>query len=97
METTMQLIVDRQGGVHGIYDEAIDLALLGELMIRRASYVEPDATGRWTVDLAPVTGPRLGPFSRRMDALAAERSWLEQHGQTLLPASIQPLTQEPTS
>jgi hypothetical protein len=75
----MQLIVDRHGIVHAIYGEAIDLAVLGGLTIRRASRVEPDEQGRWWADLAPVGGPALGPYPRRSEALAAERLWLEQH------------------
>jgi hypothetical protein len=75
----MQLIVDRRGTVHTIYGEAIDLAALGELTIRRASRVEPDGQGAWWADLAPVRGPHLGPFARRSEALEAERLWLEKH------------------
>src|SRR5436190_18374473 len=75
----MDLIVDRTGGLRCIYDEAFDLAALGGLTIRRASHVEPDDQGRWWADLAPVGGPKLGAFDRRSEALAAERTWLEQH------------------
>jgi hypothetical protein len=46
--------------------------------IRRASQVEPDAAGLWWADLAPVGGPMLGPFARRMQALTAEQTWLEK-------------------
>jgi hypothetical protein len=76
----MQMVVDPQGDVHAIYGEAIDLAPLGELAIRRASQVEPDEQARWWADLAPVRGPHLGPFVRRSDALQAEVAWLEKHG-----------------
>lgn len=75
----MQLIVDPHGNVHAIYGEAIDLAALGELTIRRASHVEPDEQGRWYADLRPVNGPVVGPFVCRSEALAAETSWLERH------------------
>lgn len=75
----MQLVVDARGQVQCLYSEAIDLAALGTLSIRRASHVEPDDVGRWWADLAPVRGPRLGPFTRRSDALAAEEGWLETH------------------
>jgi hypothetical protein len=75
----MQLIVDPQGQLHCLYAEAIDLAALGSVGIRRASHVEPDVDGRWWADLAPVGGPKLGPFDRRSGALRAESDWLEQH------------------
>jgi hypothetical protein len=73
----MVLTIDPQGGVCCVYDEKFDLAALGTLHIRRASQVEPDEAGQWWADLAPVDGPRLGPFHRRSQALDAERSWLE--------------------
>ena len=76
----MELIVDlERGGVRCMYDEAIELAELGRVAIERASHVEPDAEGSWWADLAPVRGPRLGPFAVRSDALVAERSWLWAH------------------
>jgi hypothetical protein len=75
----MQLVIDRQGIVRGVYAEAIDLAQFGDMAIRRASHVEPDAAGRWWADLAPVGGPTLGPFGRRSEALSAELTWLEEH------------------
>jgi hypothetical protein len=69
----MQLVVDRRGTVSCVYDEALDLAALGDVAIRRGSHVEPDAAGQWWADLAPAGGPVLGPFGRRSAALAAER------------------------
>ena len=75
----MDLIVDAGGVVRGVYAEAIDLARLGDVTIRRASHVEPDELGQWWADLAPVGGPRLGPFGRRSNALAAEKHWLDEH------------------
>jgi len=62
-----------------MYSEAIDLALLGVVSIRRASHVEPEADGTWCADLAPVGGPKLGPYALRSQALDAERAWLEAH------------------
>ncbi len=73
----MRLRINPSGVVHAVYDEMLDLSTLGALLIRRASHVEPDDNGRWWADLNPVNGPRLGPFDRRSDALAAELSWLE--------------------
>jgi hypothetical protein len=75
----MQLMIRPGGKVHCLYGEELDLHELGSLAIARGSHVEPDATGQWTADLSPVNGPRLGPFSSRSDALAAERQWLETH------------------
>ena len=75
----MHLVVEPNGSVRGVYAEAIDLSVLGDVAIRRASHVEPDEHGRWPVDLRPVGGPVLGPFGRRSDALAAEMRWLKDH------------------
>ena len=71
------LIVDSQGGVRCLYAEALDLASLGSVSIRRASHVEPDDQGQWWADLSPMQGPKLGPFPCRSAALDAERAWLE--------------------
>jgi hypothetical protein len=75
----MKLLVKPDGSVRTIYDETIDLGVLGHLSITRASQVEPDDQGRWQADLTPVGGPVLGPFERRSEALEAERHWLENH------------------
>ena len=75
----MLLTIDRRGTTCCLYDEKIDLTALGEVRIRRASHVEPDAVGRWWADLSPSDGPRLGPFSHRSEALRAERAWLEEN------------------
>lgn len=72
----MQLVIQGDGRVACLYGEAIDLHVLGSLAIERASHVEPDHHGHWYADLAPVAGPRLGPFATRSDALAAEEAWL---------------------
>jgi hypothetical protein len=75
----MELHIDRQGNVHCVYDEMLDLSCLGQISISRASHVEADADGQWWADLQPVAGPKLGPFDRRSEALAAEKEWLEKH------------------
>ena len=81
----MELLIAPDGGVRCLYDEAIDLATLGQPLIRRASRIEPDASGGggWWADMSPVRGPDLGPFLRRSQALEAERLWLSQHLNTL--------------
>jgi hypothetical protein len=73
----MMLIIDPGGQGRCIYSEAIDLAALGAVQIRRASHVEPDAAGQWWADLAPAGGPKLGPFPLRSEALDAEVRWLD--------------------
>ncbi len=75
----MKLLVKPDGTVRAIYDEAIDLGVLGRPTITRASHVEPSREGCWTADLTPVGGPVLGPFDRRSEALEAEHDWLERH------------------
>ena len=75
----MQLLIQPNGGVRCVYDEAINLPALGRVQIKRGSHVEPDDDGRWFADMAVVLGPRLGPFALRSEALDAEREWLESH------------------
>ena len=75
----MELVIDHQGVIRCIYAETISLHQLGIPSIRRASHVEPNETGQWLVDLAPVNGPRLGPFEQRSQALLAEHDWLRHH------------------
>ena len=75
----MELVVQSDGAVRCVYDEAINLSALGRVQITRGSHVEPDDDGRWFADLAVVDGPRLGPFGLRSEALKAERKWLESH------------------
>jgi hypothetical protein len=74
----MDLFVSPDGEIHCLYSEALDLGTIGQLAIRRASHVEPTASGQWTADLTPVSGPVLGPFQRRSDALAAEEAWINK-------------------
>ena len=75
----MELLLQRNGTLHFIYDETVDLSSLGQLQIQRVTRVEPDAMSRWHADLSPVAGPILGPFALRSDALAAELNWLHRH------------------
>jgi hypothetical protein len=82
----MQLLIQADGTIRCLYDEAIDLSPLGTVSIARASHVEPTATGQWVADLAPVNGPVLGPYLLRSQALAAEAEWLAEHW--LIPAAI---------
>ena len=73
----MILRVDPDGTATTVYTEAIDLGEIGRVACSRASHVEPTPDGQWTADLSPVSGPVLGPFAKRSEALAAEVAWLE--------------------
>ena len=77
----MQIVIKPDGSGSCIYTEAIKLAALGRLAIRRASHVEPTSDGNWTADMAPVGGPIIGQFLSRSEALAAEVRWLETNWQ----------------
>jgi hypothetical protein len=81
----MELVVSSNGVVRCLYEETLSLESLGTLRITRASHVEPDSNGKWYADLAPVDGPRLGPFTLRSEALAAECDWLNQHRLIRMP------------
>jgi hypothetical protein len=50
----------------------------GEAKTARASHVEPSGN-MWVADLSPVNGPKLGPFTKRAEALTAEVMWLYQN------------------
>ena len=77
--TIIELVIDPRGTGNCIYTEDLDLARLGEVQLRRGSHCEPDEQGQWWADLAPVAGPKLGPFTKRSDALSAEVEWLREH------------------
>ena len=81
----MQLVIQPSGSVQCVYGETIDLHALGTLAISRGSYVEPDLSGQWFADLSPVSGPVLGPFTHRSQALEAERTWLETNWLSTAP------------
>jgi hypothetical protein len=83
----MELLIRPGGEVRCVYGEAIDLHVLGQPQITRASQVEPDEQGRWWADLSPVNGPLLGPFRLRTQALDAEQGWLSRHWLTASAAS----------
>jgi hypothetical protein len=82
----MDLFITTDGNTRCLYDDLISLAFLGEITIRRASHVDPDGDGNWWADLAPSSGPVLGPFTTRGDALRAETEWLIIH--VLKPGEI---------
>lgn len=79
----MDLVVHPDGDVTTLYSELLDLSALGAMNIARASHVEPDAEGYWFA--AIIEGPKLGPFARRSEALAAEVAWLTEHRLLIQP------------
>ena len=87
-EILTEIVVGSGGTAQCIYNEAFDFACLGDVQIRRASYVEPDETAGGSRTCRRCGG-RLGPFDKRSTALEAELAWLRLHA---LP---EPQTQEP--
>lgn len=75
------IIITADGNMRFIWaDELSDLVQSGKPTITRASDVEPLPDGRWVADLGRVGGPVLGPFNKRIEALAAEVRWMEENG-----------------
>jgi len=75
----MILSISKSGQVKAVYRDDFDWRSLGRLMVQRASQVEPDSLGFWWADLTMSNGPKVGPFVRRQDAIAAEVGWLEKN------------------
>lgn len=72
------IVIHPDGMIQFIHDDDLTALFPAEQKtVRRASHVEPTASGEWTADLSPVGGPVLGPFTRRADALRAEVEWLD--------------------
>ena len=75
----MIISIDNKGGVRAIYTDDFPWHTLGKTLVLRASHVEPDHLGLWYADLTLSNGPKIGPFAKRADAIAAEVAWLEKH------------------
>ena len=75
----MELIIESSGNARCVYSDTLPLLSIGQLRIERASHVEPNDKGEWVADLSPVSGPTLGPFLKRTDAIAAEVQWLRDN------------------
>lgn len=76
--------IDVDGNIHGLYSD--DVAQLGSREIARASNVEPDANGKWFVQLTD--DPRNGEhrnkiigkdFESRDEAIKFEVKWIEEN------------------
>jgi hypothetical protein len=74
---SIHLVISTTGEIRCLYGEELPLATLGTLSIARASYVEPDRSGKWFADLSPAGGPRLGPYEQRSLAIKKEIAWLQ--------------------
>ena len=75
----MELVFESSSNARCVYSDTLPLVTIGKLRIERASNVEPNDKGEWIADLSPVSGPTLGPFSKRTDAIAAEVQWLRDN------------------
>ena len=77
----MKCFVRPDGSLEFIYsDDARALLSEGSASVTRASVVEPRSGPQgieWTADMATSSGPVLGPFTTREEALRAEVGWLE--------------------
>ena len=80
----LHLTVKPDGIIAAIHNDALaDLYEEGKAEVKRASHVEPVNGGEqvnWVADMAPVGGPKLGPYRLRSEALGAETDWLKEHG-----------------
>lgn len=72
------LVIEPNGDMRFIYDDGLaELLDAGEVVIERASHVEPAVSGGWEAEMIH-SGEVLGPFDLRSQALAAEVVDLEE-------------------
>lgn len=70
------------GTIRFLYYDELKPLISKQTTLKRASHVDPEMTTngpRWFVDLAPSSGPKLGPFLTRDEALDAEVQWLVEN------------------
>jgi hypothetical protein len=70
------------GTIRFLYYDELKSIISGQTVFKRASHVDPEMTAdgpRWFADLHPSSGPKLGPFLTRDDALEAEVKWLVEN------------------
>ena len=79
----VEIFINGDGTVQFLYyDELKPLLNIGEAQVTRASHVDPEMTVdglKWFADLAPVKGPKLGPFDTRDIAIEHEIDWLTKN------------------
>ena len=74
------ITIEDNGSLNFVWDDRLaDLAAGCDVTTKRVSNVEPADDGQWWADMAPVDGPKLGPYRLRGEALQAERDWLWEH------------------
>jgi hypothetical protein len=76
--------IDENGDILTLYSD--DLVALGAMKITRASNVEPDESGKWSVQLSddPALGEHKGVtigsgFTTRAEALDFEVAWINKN------------------
>ena len=93
----MQKIINiKPGGLmEFVHDDRLrGLLHQGQAQIGRASTVEPGdpAKGQnplcWFTNLAPISGPLLGPFQTRSEALGQEQEWINLYHLTPLNKQV---------
>lgn len=75
MDNDLIVSIDQNGTTEFIYDDEFSEMLNSKTTIQRASHVEPEGT-QWIAEM--ISGPKLGPFKTRQEALDAEREYLEK-------------------
>ena len=82
LSSELIIAIQPDGSLIGVYDDTlIELYAQGETRVSRASNVEPETIDgyiTWCADLSPLGGPKLGPFTKRAQALTEEAGWLNQ-------------------
>jgi hypothetical protein len=82
MSGTERYRIEPDGTVVTVYTDTVDLRVVGHIQAVRASVVEWDESCQvWTARIL-ATGERLGPFTTRAAAVAAERAVLATHLET---------------
>jgi hypothetical protein len=71
--------IEPDGRVVTVYTDTVDLRALGHVRAVRASVVEWDEGSQAWIARVLARGERLGPFTTRAEAVAAERAVLATH------------------